>query len=282
MTAAVALQPAPFQRASAFRRNVRAYRALGSAAFRSLVAYQTSFLFGLLATTLAAVAMLYLWRSVLAAGSINGFDWPAMKAYLLVAFVAGSLVSSYVDYRMAGRIQQGDVAMDLVRPVDYQRSRFAEALGFGGYELGTGLVVATTAAALFGGVPAPAHQSLGAFAVSAVLVLPLRFGVVYISALVVFWTRNYIGVQSARIALITLFSGGLVPLAFFPGWLQGLASVLPFTGMASTPALLYIGRLAGADAWRAVGVQAAWTVGLWWIGRAMWRGASRQLTVHGG
>ena len=282
MTAAVALPPAPAPRVSDLRRDVRAYRAMGRAAFRSLVAYQTSFLFGLLATTLAAVAMLYLWRSVLAAGTINGFDWPAMKAYLLVAFVAGSLVSSYVDYRMAGRIQQGDVAMDLVRPVDYQRSRFAEALGFGGYELGTGLVVAAAAAAVFGGVPAPAHQSLGPFAVSAVLVLPLRFGIVYISALVVFWTRNYIGVQSARIALITLFSGGLVPLAFFPGWLQGLAFALPFAGMASTPALLYVGRLAGADAWRAVGVQAAWTVGLWWLGRAMWRGASRQLTVHGG
>ena len=32
--------------------------------------------------------------------------------------------------------------MDLVRPVDYQRSRFAEAMSFGVYELGTGLVVA--------------------------------------------------------------------------------------------------------------------------------------------
>ena len=268
--------------ADRLRRALRTDRALGRAAFRSLVAYQTSFLFGLLATTLAAVAMLYLWRSVLAAGTVNGFDWPAMKAYLLVAFVAGSLVSSYVDYRMAGRIQQGDVAMDLVRPVDYQRSRFAEALGFGGYELGTGLLVAAVAAAIFGGVAAPARSGVVLFAVSAVLVLPLRFGIVYVSALVVFWTRNYVGVQSARIALVTLFSGGLVPLAFFPGWLQGLAAALPFAGMASTPALLYVGRLAGADAWRAVAVQAAWTVGLWWLGRAMWRGASRQLTVHGG
>lgn len=264
------------------RRAARAYRALSRAAFRSLVAYQTSFLFGLLATTLAAVAMLYLWRSVLAAGTVRGFDWPAMRAYLLVAFVAGSLVSSYVDYRMAGRIQQGDVAMDLVRPVDYQRSRFAEALGFGVYELGTGLVVAAAAAALFGGIPAPARGGVVPFAVSAVLVMPLRFGIVYVSALVVFWTRNYVGVQSARIALVTLFSGGLVPLAFFPGWLHGLAAALPFAGMASTPALLYVGGLSGAAAWRAVAVQAAWTAGLWWLGRAMWRGASRQLTVHGG
>lgn len=269
-------------RAAGVRGAARAYRAMARAAFRSLVAYQTSFLFGLLATAVSALAMLYLWRAVLASGPRQGFDWPDMKAYLLVAFVAGSLVSSYVDYRMAGRIQQGDVALDLVRPVDYQRSRFAEALGFAGYELGTALAVAAVAVAVFGGVRAPDAHVLALFVVSAVLVIPLRFGIVYMSGLVVFWTRNYIGVQSARIALVSLFSGSLVPLAFFPGWTQELASLLPFAGMASTPALLYVGRLQGSAAVTAVVVQAAWAFGLWWLGRAMWAGASRQLTVHGG
>ncbi|MGY4643757.1 ABC transporter permease [Cellulomonas sp. URHB0016] len=260
----------------------RAYSAMARAAFRSLVAYQTSFVFGLLATAVSALAMLYLWRSVLAAGAQSGFSWPEMKSYLLVAFVAGSLVSSYVDYRMAGRIRQGDVAIDLVRPVGYQASRFAEAVGFGVYELATALAVAACAAAFFGGMSAPAEDVRWLFVVSAVLVLPLRFGIVYMSALVVFWTRNYIGVQAARIGLVTLFSGALVPLAFFPEWLQRVASLLPFAGMASTPALLYVGHLSGTDAVVAVAVQAAWAVGLWLLGRALWGAATRKLTVHGG
>lgn len=273
---------APHPRAIGARGRARAYGAMARAAFRSLIAYQTSFLFGLLATALAALAMLYLWRAVLASGARQGFDWPDMKAYLLVAFVAGSLVSSYVDYRMAGRILQGDVALDLVRPVSYQRARFAETVGFAGYELGTGLAVAVFAAVVFGGVRPPDPDVLGLFVLSAVLVLPLRFGIVYMSGLVVFWTRNYIGVQSARIALVTLFSGALVPFVFFPDWMQTFASLLPFAGMASTPALLYVGKLQGPAAVTAVVVQAAWALGLWWLGHAMWTGASRQVTVHGG
>lgn len=272
----------PYPRSVGLRGTVRAHRAMARTAFRSLVAYQTSFVFGLLATAMSALAMLYLWRAVLAAGERQGFDWPDMKAYLLVAFVAGSLVSSYVDYQMSGRIREGAVALDLVRPADYQRSRFAEAIGYAGYELGTALAVGAFAAVVFGGVRAPDPDTLALFVVSAVLVLPLRFGVVYMSGLVVFWTRNYIGVQAARIALVSLFSGALVPLAFFPGWAQTLASVLPFAGMASTPALLYVGKLAGPAAVTAVVVQAAWAFGLWWLARAMWAGASRQLTVHGG
>ena len=261
---------------------LRARRSMARTAFRSLVAHQVSFVFGLLATAFAVLSMLYLWRAVLADGPIHGFDWPHMRAYLLVTFVAGSLVSSYVDYRMAGRILQGDVAMDLVRPVGYQDARFAEALGFAVYEVTTGIAVAAVAAVVFGGIPAPARGALAAFLVSAVLVMPLRFGIVYASGLLVFWTQNYIGVQAARIAVVTLCSGALVPLAFFPGWAQDVLTYLPFAGMASTPALVYVGQLSGGDAWRAVGVQAFWVVGLWLLGRGLWSRASRQLTVHGG
>ena len=37
--------------------------------------------------------------------------------------------SNLVDFRMSHRIRSGLVALDLVKPVDYQRARFAEALG---------------------------------------------------------------------------------------------------------------------------------------------------------
>ncbi|MFN8074741.1 MAG: ABC-2 family transporter protein [Kineosporiaceae bacterium] len=262
---------------------LRAYYGMGRAALKSLLAYQTTFLFGLLASTFSAAAMLYLWRAVLASGTTSrGFDWPTMKTYLLVAFVFSSLVSGYVDYRMAFRIRQGEVALDLVRPVDYQWSRFAEAIGFAGYELGTALIVAGVAASLFGGLGAPSASALAPLALSAALVLPLRFAFVYVCGLSVFWTQNYQGVHVARIATMTLFSGNLVPLAFLPGWLQATASASPFAGMASTPALIWTGVLDGGRAWVAVGVQAVWVAVLWGLARALWTAASRQLTVHGG
>lgn len=263
-------------------RRIRAYRSMARMALKSLLAYQTSFLFGMLASAFGVLSMLYLWRSALAAGPRQGFDWPQMKAYLLVAFVVGSLVSSYTDYRMANRIQQGDVAMDLVRPVDYQWSRLAESVGFAVYEAGTATVVVLAAAAIFGGMPPPDRATVPLFILSALLVLPLRFGIVYLSGLLVFWTQNYVGVQAARIAVITLFSGALVPLAFLPEWMRVIATYLPFVGMASTPALLYTGSLDGSDATTAVLVQAAWAVALWWLARLMWSAAARKLTVHGG
>jgi len=266
-----------------FRVPFRAYRSMARMALRSLVAYQVSMIFNLLASAFAALAMLYLWHTVLRnERSAAGFDWPQMKAYLLITFIASSLVSGYTDSRMAFRIRQGAVAMDLVHPVDYQRSRFAEACGSGVYEAGMAIAVAVCAAVAFGGVPAPPAQAWGFFLLSALLVFPLRFSVVYACGLLTFWTRNYVGVQTARVALMTFLSGAFVPLAFLPGWLRSAVNVLPFVGMAATPAQIYLGHLAGRAAALAVAVQAVWSAGLWMLARVLWRRASRQLTVHGG
>ncbi|MEV0134015.1 ABC-2 family transporter protein [Dactylosporangium sp. NPDC050688] len=262
----------------------RAYLAMGRAHLRTVIAYRTSFLFGLLASTFGSFAMLYLWRAVLSHGHrANGFDWPHLRTYLLVTYFAGSLVSSYNDYRMAGRIQRGDIALDLVRPADFQRSRFAETMGVVCFEVVVGVIVVTLGALAFGGLTLPPSPASAALAtVSLVLVVPLRFGLVYISGLATFWTQNYVGVQAARIALVTLFSGTMVPFAFLPGWLATTCTLLPFAGMAATPALVFSGAVQGARAVEAVAVQLAWAVGMWWGARLCWQAASRRLTVHGG
>ena len=65
-------------------------------------------------------------------------------------------------------------------------------------------------------------------------------------------------------AVTNLFSGALVPLVLLPGWLQTVALVLPFAGMTSTPALIFIGQATGGDAVRLIVLQAFWVALLWW------------------
>ncbi len=263
--------------------SARAYRALLVAAFRSLLAYRMQFLMGTLASVFALLSMLYLWRTIIAGGfSPVGFSWPQMKAYLLVAFLANTVVSMSTDYRMAGRIRDGMVAIDLTKPVDYQRARFAEALGFACFEVMVGVIVGVVAVAAFGGVPVPPAPMLMAFLFSAALVVPLKFSLVYITGLACFWTQNYMGIHWARLALMQLFSGALVPLALFPDWLRWTAEALPFQGMVYTPALIFLNELDGRELLLRLGVQLGWVIALWYGARLAWRSASKRLTVHGG
>ena len=262
---------------------MRAYRAYARAQALSALAYRGSFLLSLCGVAFQLVALLAVWRVLLSgAAAVGGFDWPHMRAYLLVAFASGALVGSFVDFRMSFRIRSGLVSLDLVKPVDYQRARLWETLGGVWVEMMVIVVVLAVACAV-GGVPElPPGSSLALFVASLLLVVPLKFIVVYLSTLTCFWTENFVGVMWARQAITSLLSGALVPLAYFPGWLATAAEWSPFAGLTSTPALIFIGQASGRHALLLVLAQVGWVVVLWYLARALFTRALRQLTVHGG
>lgn len=261
---------------------MRGYRALARATARAALAYRFNLLLGLGAVLVQLVALLAVWRVILAQSSVNGFTWPQMRAYLLVAFAAGTVVSVLGDFRMAFRILDGDVALDLVKPVDYQRARFAEAIGGLWIEVVLIGVVVGVTLAVTGGVETPAAPALALFAVSMLLLVPLKFLIVYVSTLVCFWTQNYIGVQWARLAVVNLLSGALIPLVYLPGWLAAVAQWSPFAGLTSTPALIFLGRVDPWHGLQLVAVQLGWVLVLWFGARLVWQAALRRLTVNGG
>lgn len=261
---------------------MRPYLALARAVALSALTYRMNFLLGLGGVFFQLVALLAVWRVLLSESAVQGFTWPQMRAYLLVAFAAGTLVSLLGDFRMAYRIQSGLVSLDIVKPIDYQRARFAETLGGVWIEVLLVAVVGGVTLAVTGGVDTPALPALALFAVSMLLLIPLKFLIVYVSTLACFWTQSYIGVQWARVAVTNLLSGALIPLAFLPPWLATAAQWSPFAGLTSTPALIFIGRVDAGHGLALVAVQLAWVIVLWSGARLIWRAAVRQLTVNGG
>ena len=134
---------------------LRPYAALTRISVRSLLVHRLNFVLGPFAMLFQLVAMLSIWAVLLRSGAaIAGFDWPEMKAYLLVAYATGAVLF-FTDYRLAWRIRDGIVAVDLTKPVDFQRARFAEAAGAGTVEIGFAAVVCGLVIAVSGGVPVP-------------------------------------------------------------------------------------------------------------------------------
>ncbi len=119
--------------------------------------------------------------------------------------------------------------------------------------------------------------------VSFLLMFPLAFGLTYLSTLVCFWTKRYLGIMWLREALLSFFSGLMIPLAFMPGSLQGRGLGPAF------PALHHhaVRDLPGARGRREhLGLLAAeaacWAVGLWVLGWLILPDRSEEVTVHGG
>lgn len=259
------------------------YLALLRNAARSVLAYRMAFWLGVLGGILPMVSLFAIWGALLDGGrSLGGLDWAQMRAYLLVTFGTGALLAAYGDFRMANRILDGRVALDLVKPVDYQRSRFAEALGGVGMELLAVALVSLGVVLITGPILVPRGTQALWFLASLVSVIPLKFGLMYLTCTLCFYTQNYVGLFWARETISALLSGALVPIALLPGWLQTVSAALPFASVVSTPALIYVGEASGTVAARLLLTQVLWTVALWFAARLAWRFAIRKLTVHGG
>jgi ABC-2 type transport system permease protein len=264
---------------------LRKYSALARTSLEITFVYRAGFAVNMIGTIFYVVAMFYLWQTIFLSnpGSLSGFTWPEMKAYLLVAFLMNSLLTWYSEWVMGEDIRDGIVAIDLARPIDFQASRFARAIGPVPFEFTSALVVGAIVAFVFGGIalPAdPAHVAL--FLISAALATLIKFGIVYCVSMVAFWTTGTDGITVGRTAVQNIFSGALIPLVFFPDWLRSIAAVLPFQGLISTPALTYLGKLDGPTTALMLAVQAGWAIGLIVLGRLVWRRAVRAVTINGG
>jgi ABC-2 type transport system permease protein len=214
---------------------------------------------------------------------------------VIITFICGNLVSMWTDFSISSKIRDGSIALDLTKPIDYQRARLAETLGVAVFELGSALFVAATAIFVLQlagqKIAAPNFSSGAVFVLSVALVVPLKFCISYMTGLACFWTQNYFGVSMARQAIVNLLSGGLAPLRLFPQWFQVGAALLPFQAIASIPALIFIGKpplwvFTDRTGWEvdlmAVGLQVIWVAVMIVVSRGIFAVAIRKLTVHGG
>lgn len=257
-------------------------RAFATIALKRRLAYRTQWVLALVLGGGGMLVSMALWNDLLSDGALSGYDWNAMRAYIIIGFVTATVVFGAADWHIADRILDGHIAIDLTKPVDFQRARAAEYVGSMISTVPT-VVVGVTGAWLLFDPPGPASATAGLLTLlSFVLVFPLAFGITYLTVLVCFWTRRYLGVMWLREALLSFFSGMMIPLAFMPSWLQAVAWALPFPHFTATPAAIYLGHVDTAGALGLLAAEAAWAIGLWYLGRLVFRHAVKKVTVHGG
>lgn len=260
------------------------YISLAKVAMQNTIAFRLAFLLTFAANFIGLVAMYCLWQAVYdGQPQIAGFTWQQMETYLVITFFVNSMLSYYSESSITYKVIDGSVMMDLLKPLAFQKARLAESLGSCVLEGGVGAVLIGLFAVVTFSISLPDNGVYAAlFLISMVSSIFVKFGIVYCAALLCFWTTSGIGVIWARMAITNLLSGALVPLAFFPDWLRSIAMLLPFQGIVNTPVTIYLGTMPAAEAVRMIGVQWAWIVGLWLLGRWIWVHGVKQITIHGG
>jgi len=218
-----------------------------------------------------------------AGATIAGYSLPQMLTYVAVGWIIRSFYWNTIDQEMAYEVIEGKIAMDFIKPVSIQWMWISRAAGESAFRLL--LLTAPTAVlvALIFPMRAPASAAqFGLFIIAVIASFLLMAAINFMIGTCAIPLKSILSLIRAKFWLIELLSGLLVPIALFPHRAQIVFAFLPFEHIASTPLQIYLGKLSGRAAWRAIGLAWAWVIALLALGHVWWLRASRKITIHGG
>lgn len=128
--------------------------------------------------------------------------------------------------------------------------------------------------------PSPAHVVLFLITLALSFLVSVAFYMwIYV---LTFYTISPMGLRIMVGSVVEFFSGGGIPLPFFPDKVRRVLELLPFASMQNVPLRVYSGSMTDAQMRSAIALQVFWFAVLVILGRAMCRKAEQRVTLQGG
>jgi ABC-2 type transport system permease protein len=263
---------------------MRLYWEVARRAVQRQLTYRTENLAGLFTNSffgyLRGAFLLAVYRTT---SDVAGYDASAAVTYAWITQALIMVVALWGWWEVELTIRSGDVVSDLSKPFSYLGFWIARDLGRAAYfVVFRGLPVLICGQLVFGLHWPSTPLAWLAVICSTLLSVLASFGFRFLLNLSAFWTTDARGLGSLALAASMLLGGFIVPLRFFPEWLQGLLLALPFAAIMQIPADVFVERLQGWDVVAALAQQAIWVIVLLAAAQLVTQLATRRVVVQGG
>lgn len=233
------------------------------------------------------VAIFYhIWMAIYGENiSINGISKSQMVTYIVLSrlIYINGIVSWGVNQWITDIIKDGQISIELLRPMDFQLLSYARRIGvliFSMFLYGTPAVLIFV---VFLDISYPSDfLTILLFIISFILAMSINFFVEFAIGLIGFFTNNGWGLQILKEGLFSFLSGALIPIVLMPGWMQPVINLLPFKDIIYTPLSIYLGIVDGKTGLHLILNQFYWVILLLILSRAMYNILIKKITVQGG
>lgn len=252
--------------------------------FLMMLAYRVNYYSGIVIYAINIGAYYFLWQAIYGdKESLAGFTVAQMTTYVAVSWMARAFYFNNLDREIANEIRDGSVAVQLIRPYSYLFVKMMQGFGEGLFRMLLFMVPGMIIVCLLFPVKLPTD-----FTTWLIYLVMLFFSFLInsqiniLTGLFAFFVENNEGMMRMKRVMVDLFSGVVVPIAFFPGWLSGIMQWLPFQAITYLPSSVFTGRTPSNEIAGVLGLQVIWFVGLLLPIWLVWRAARRRLFVQGG
>jgi ABC-2 type transport system permease protein len=263
---------------------MRTYIPIARGTFMVGMVYRFGFLFTILGNIVYLGVAYYLWRSIYSHSDIiNGLTFNETFLYVGLGSAIFILLKTYADWYLHYEIREGIIAIYLTKPIDLQLYMLFANLG----SLLMNLMAITLPTAIMLGlvfrVTIPFGMGLFLFPFSLLLAFLISFSIDYFVGLMGFYSESVWGLSMTKEILISVFSGALIPIQFFPDAMQKILLWLPFQAIFHTPIMMLTRPNQGMDIiLPMLAVQIFWALVLYFAARLFYNQAVKVLRVAGG
>ena len=260
------------------------YIAFFKQSFKERFTYKMNSYILLFSTLIKLLILVSVWSALLKNNIVvKGINLQNMISYVIIATLIESLTGSNMGNRMAEKVNDGSIAVDFIRPVNFKFYLFAEDLGDNCFRLLFSALPACIFVAIFFGFTPPDQAAmLLLFLVSLANGLILIYYINYVLGLLAFWLKNAAYVNWLLRGFFSLFAGGIVPLWFYPDLLYRISKFLPFRLVMFDPVSIYLEKISYSDSLKVILSQIAWIFVLMILEKYVWKKAQAKITIHGG
>lgn len=263
---------------------MKSYWAVVSARFRVLLQYRAAALAGVGTQLFWGLIRVMIFEAFYRSTAVpQPMSFPEVVTYVWLGQAFLALLPWNVDADIRGMVRSGNVAYELVRPLDLYAFWFSRALAMRTAPTLLRAVPIFIVAGIFFGMASPPSWASAWAWVSAILgALLLSCALTTLLNISLLWAISGDGITILVNAAVILLSGLVIPLPLFPDWTKPILNLLPFRGLGDTPFRLYTGHIPPDQVVAVVAHQIVWTLALIALGRWMLGRGMRQVVVQGG
>ena len=263
---------------------MRLYFEVARRALQRQFAYRTENLAGLITNTFFGYIRAALFLAVYqTTTNLGGYDLQGAVTYTWITQAMIMVSSNWGWWDVEETIRTGNVVSDLSKPFSYVGFWLARDLGRAAYFVVFRATPILLAGQLLYGLHWP--SSVGAwlaFSTALWLSVVVSFGWRFLLNVSAFWTTDARGLGSIALAASLFLGGFVVPIRYFPDWLQPVVLALPFASITQTPADLFVERIQNADVLGPLLLQLVWAIVLLGLAQLLTLLAIRRVVIQGG
>lgn len=213
------------------------------------------------------------------------FNQLASYIWMQQAFLA-LFMTWYFDTDVLESISTGNIAYELVRPIDIYNmwftKNYANRLAKAVLRCLPIIIVAIFLPYPYNLAPPPSLEALLLTILTIFLGTSILIALSMLVCISTFYTVNNMGVRMVFLFFAEFLSGAIIPLPFFPDYMQTFINLTPFAAIQNIPFRIYVGHITGAAMYEGLALQFIWLFISIIVGRLWLKKSLKKVIVQGG